>query len=143
MKIFLQILLFICLSSVSFGQKIEPDSRLLKNFGQEIYEIQEFRNDYYQYLLFELEEGFQLIKKSELDSEDIKRALSASDFSNGNGQLLTKEIVESPGFNFAEYGLNVKTKEATIIKLSKKEYLVLRSKVDIAAEFTNNPLNHK
>lgn len=137
------LLVVMTIGSMSFGQKSEVDNRLVKNFGEEIFEIKKNRNDFYQYLLFEIKEGFQVKNKKELTSEEKSVAVKSENFKNNEGEVLTLSEIDSPNFNFEDFGLKVKTKSTTIIRLSKKQYFILRSKVDIANEFKNNPLNHK
>ena len=138
----LVLILLLFASGISFSQS-KIDQRLLDNLGQEIEEIHQFRPDYYNYLVYELNNGFELIDKKKVKTLTNSTEISLSKVVNKKGEQLSLSAIKSPDFNFKAFGLEVKLKSKTLIKIDKNNFLLIKTKLEIANEFSKSPLSHK
>ncbi|MGB0933086.1 MAG: hypothetical protein ACPGU5_02325 [Lishizhenia sp.] len=135
-------LLFLTLSNSVFAQS-KIDLRLLENEGEKIEEIYKFRSEYYNYLVYELNEGFDILDKKEVKLLENTIEISINNLINSKGEKLSMEAIEKTNFNFKSYGLDVDLNTPSLIKIDRNKFLLIKSKLQIAAEFSKLPLSHK
>ena len=136
------ILMLLSFTGVSLAQN-KIDQRLIDNEGEKIEEIYQFRSDYYNYLVYELNSGYVLLDKKEAKKINDAIKMTASDLENQTGKRLTVDAIEAANFNFKAFGLVVHLKEQTVVKIDKGNFLLIKSKLTIANEFSKSPLSHK
>jgi hypothetical protein len=97
---------------IGFSQtKDEVDPRLIENKGTEIYNILQYRKDYYKFLLWELDHAYKIIDKSDVLGENL---LPISDIVDKNGSAFNSNEVNNPEtFNFIKYNF-VRQKEENV-----------------------------
>lgn len=99
-KIFL--LVFLAFSGVTMAQsKIEVDSRLIENHGDEIYQILEYRKDYYKFLLWELDNAYEIVAITSLSNPAL---IDISTVVDKDGNHFNVNEVDNPEtLNFMKY----------------------------------------
>lgn len=109
-KLFLLIILMI--SSVVISQtKAEVDQRLIDNHGNDIYEILEFRKDYYKFLLWELDNAYEIVAISSLSNPALN---SINNIVDSNGNAFSVINIDNPEtLNFIKYNF-VRQKELDV-----------------------------
>jgi len=98
------IVIFLMYVGVSFSQTIENvDQRLVNNHGESINRIYEKQKKYYDFLVWELNNGYKIIELSILESKKLNIA-SASDVVDVNGDVFNIDELNTPDlFNFVEF----------------------------------------
>jgi hypothetical protein len=109
-----KLLMFTFLATAGFthGQtKNQVDQRLVENHGQEIYQILEYRKDYYKFLLFELDNAYEIVNISDLVSPML---LSVDNIQSVTGESFNiASVDESITFNFIRYNF-IRQKEQNV-----------------------------
>lgn len=105
-------MILLVLSGVSLAQnKDEIDSRLIENHGDEIYDILKYRKDYYKFLLWELDNAYEIMSISTLSSPTL---LSIENIIDTEGNNFTSTDVDNPEtLNFIKYNF-VRQKEHNV-----------------------------
>ena len=93
---------FLIIMGASYGQtKPQADQRLVESYGEDIYQILQYRKDYYKFLLFELDNGYEIVNVSDLISPML---LSVDDIQTSSGEAFNVAVAdESTSFNFMMY----------------------------------------
>ena len=99
-----KILLFVFLAfaGISFGQtKTQVDQRLIDNQGDEIYNILTNRKDYYKFLLWELDNAYQVVSSNGINPQNV---LSISSIQDTDGNIFdATKVNDATTFNFIKY----------------------------------------
>lgn len=122
-------------------EKIDP--RLVKNRGKQAEASFVHNKNAYHFFLFELDKSHFTTTLSKLTREEKKRIVPASGFFNEKGEELTPEAVNSPDFNFYDYGIRLKSDTRTFVALDKKTVLVFYSNKEVAQQFAASEYNVK
>lgn len=133
MKVFFIAMSFLFVG-ISFSQtKDEVDNRLIENQGTEIYNILQYQKDYYKFLLWELDNGYHIINKSDVLGENL---LPISNIVDKNGLTFNPDEVNNPDtFNFIKYNF-VRQKEVNVYyDLGNGKVLALTSLSGVWEEF--------
>lgn len=103
---------FLVFAGISYGQtKDQVDQRLIENHGDNIYPILNYRKDYYKFLLYELDNGYEIVNISDLASPLL---LSINNIQTSTGDAFNvSEVDESTTFNFMKYNF-VRQKEHNV-----------------------------
>ncbi|MGV6862411.1 MAG: hypothetical protein ACWA41_11605 [Putridiphycobacter sp.] len=108
------IILFLSLFfvGISFAQtKQEVDPRLIVNKGEEIYQILEYRKDYYKFLLWELDNAYEIVNVSDISNQNL---IPVSNIVDKNGNAFNVAELDTPeSFNFIKYNF-VRQKEQDV-----------------------------
>ncbi len=106
------LLTLLVFAGFSYGQtKENVDQRLVENHGQEIYEILIYRKDYYKFLLWELDNAYEIVTTSSIPNPVL---LSISSIEDSNGNSFDSSIIDNPeSFNFLKYNF-VRQKEQDV-----------------------------
>ncbi len=129
------------LFSINIGFSQKYDARLEKNHGDTISVIFSKSHNYYNFLLFELDNAYELKSKSELTEKS--GILKASSFKNSKGKALSKQDVVKGTFNFKEWGIVLKQDAPVIIELDDQTVLYFYDKVSNNIRFAKSPLYTK
>lgn len=133
--------LFLLVLSFSRAQDLQKyDARLLKNHGDTIMSIYSKNHNYYNFLLFELDFGYEIKLKTEVNSSNFT---SISNFKNSNGISLKKSDIEKGTFNFKEWGIALKQNEPILIDMNDNYVLYFYDKVSNNIRFGKSPLYTK
>jgi len=91
--------------------KTEVDQRLIDNHGDEIYQILEYRKDYYKFLLWELDNAYEIVSISTLNNPVLNSINSIVD---DNGNAFNVVNIDNPEtLNFIKYNF-IRQKELDI-----------------------------
>jgi hypothetical protein len=121
---------------LSAQTKNEVDSRLLENHGDEIYSILEYRKDYYKFLLFELDNGYEILDSDEVNGVQL---ISLNDYPDFD----LNEIHNLTDFNFMKYNF-VRGKEThTYVDLGDGKVLKIIGQKELWQAFRDSGLNNK
>lgn len=134
-----KILLFALLAfvGVSYGQtNVNIDQRLITNHGENIYRIYEKQSSYYDFLLWELDNGYEVVELSNV--EKIK-VLSIDGVQNSNGDVFTINILSYPNlFNFIDYNFVREKHQDVYYDLGEGKYIRFTSLTDIWMDFSES-----
>ncbi len=135
---FLSVMLL--LSTATFttisAQDIDPRVRL--NYGEKGLSAYKYNTFSYNYMVFELDNGYKVVQKSDL-SKDEKKLIQ-------NTLAWTPEQISSLGtteFNFVAMGLKLQSAEKQYFKIDEDRVLMLLPIREITAAFSASPLNTK
>lgn len=108
----LLLLTFLVFAGISYGQtKDQVDQRLIENHGEEIYQILQYRKDYYKFLLFELDNGYEIVNVSDVVNPML---LSVDDIQTLSGESFSASMVDNATtFNFMKYNF-IRQKEHNV-----------------------------
>jgi hypothetical protein len=133
------ILLILMIVNQSFAQKY--DDRLVKNHGDKIASIFTENHNYYNFLLFELDNCYEF---RTLSNDFIGLKLNQlSDFKNAKGKTLTKADFVVGQFNFKEWGIVLNQDKPVVIQLDEKNVVFFYDKISNNKRFASSPLNTK
>ena len=121
----------------------KPDSRLVKNRGEQAVETFKYNRNSYNYYLFELDNSYKIVSKSDLAAEEQALIRPASEFKSAEGPVITKELIVPGTFNFYDFGITLIKDERIYIALDKKSVLVFSSIRDLTQAFKISPSNTK
>lgn len=129
------LLALLAISTVSFSQKLE--SRLIDRMGEKnIEKIHSFRYDYYHFLIYELNAGYELKSKTELTKEQRIAAENIDGIKSiKENTPLSEDIVKNDGFDFLSYTFQRDMNNDKVYKLSNDSYILIYSKQNISAMY--------
>ena len=135
---FFMVLFILSFSTSLLSQEI--DERLVKNKGELAYSAFKYNTNAYNYLVFELDFGYQVVAKKELSKEERVLIQSLPVSSNISEQL---SVIGSDKFNYCALGVSLKSKEKQYFQLPNNEILVLLPITEITQLFIKHPSNTK
>lgn len=121
---------------LSAQTKNEVDSRLIENHGDEIYSILQYRKDYYKFLLFELDNGYEIVEMSQVQGVQL---VSLSDYPDFN----IDEVQDLSTFNFMKYHFARGKETHTYINLGNGSVLKIIAEKELWQAFRDSGLNNK
>lgn len=135
---FLTVLLLIstAMYSAVYAQDIDP--RVRQNYGERGISAYEYNKYSYNYMVFELDNGYKVVQKSDLSKEEKKLVQ--------HSLMWTPEQITSLGtqqFNFVAMGLKLQSAAKQYYSIDDTRVLVLLPIREITAAFTASPLNTK
>lgn len=136
-KIFF-VLFTLSLSTSVFSQEI--DERLVKNKGELAQSAFKYNLNAYNYLVFELDYGYQVVAKKGLSKEERKLIQTLPVSSNVSEQLA---FIGTNKFNYCTLGVSLKSKEKQYFQLPNNQILVLLPIAEITQLFIKHPSNTK
>jgi len=119
------------------------DARLVKNDPDRAKRNFTYNRNGYNYMLFELDESYDVVKKETLLQDEQKLIRPASGFKNSEGKAITQDIVVPGTFNFYEFGIKLASDQRTYIALDKETVIIFHSIREITAAFAKSPANSK
>lgn len=127
---------------LSFSQtKADVDARLIENHGDEIYNILKYRKDYYKFLLWELDNSYEILNLSEVSGQSILPIQDIKDKNNIPFNPSVLEVISS--FNFKKYNF-VRLKEQDVYyDLGNGKVLKFKALKPMWQEFDATGLNTK
>lgn len=127
---------FLISTTISFSQEI--DQRILKNKGKEAEKLYEYNKNSYNYLVFELDNSYEVVTKKSLSNDQrnaLRKDISFSDSDRSNIGTLS--------FNFYDFGIKLSKTERQYIQLDKERVLVFYAIPEVTKAFTASPFNTK
>ena len=104
--------IFLAYAGISFSQtKEEVDQRLIDNKGSEIYTILTYRKDYYKFLLWELDNAYEVVSSNSVSNQNVLSISTIVD--NANAQFSISDLNNLQTFNFIKYNF-VREKESDV-----------------------------
>lgn len=98
----IMMLIFLAIAGTSYSQtKDQVDQRLIDNNGNEIYTILTNRKDYYKFLLWELDNAYEIVNASSVANQNVLSISNIVD--NTNTQFLVSDLNNLQTFNFIKY----------------------------------------
>jgi len=138
----IMMLIFLACSGISFGQtKEEVDQRLVENKGDEIYTILSYRKDYYKFLLWELDNAYEIVSSSSVSDQNILPISTIVDKSNN--QFLISDLDNSQTFNFIKYNFIREKNNDVYYDLGNGSVLKFTGLLVLWEGFRNSGLNNK
>lgn len=134
----LGILFVLLVNTIAHGQKI--DARLLVNKGELAQSMFKYNTNSYNYLVFELDFGYQVVAKKELSKKERQLIQSLPEMPNTPKELA---LIGTSEFNYCALGIALRSKEKQFFQLSKNQVLVLLPITEITQLFINHPTNTK
>lgn len=125
--------------NIGFSQKYDP--RLQANHGDTIAAIFSKNHNYYNFLLFEMDNAYEL--KSKSDVAGTGGILKATAFKNAKGKTLSRQDVVQGVFNFKEWGIVLQQNTPVVIELDDQTVLYFYDKVSNNIRFAKSPLYTK
>ncbi len=135
---FFVVLFTLVLSTSIFSQEI--DERLVKNKGEQAQSAFKYNTNAYNYLLFELDFGYQVVSKKELTKDERKLVQTLPDLTGITEQLA---VIGTDKFNYCTLGVSLKSKEKQYFQLPNNEILILLPIAEITQLFIKHPSNTK
>jgi len=118
------------------AQGIDP--RVRQNYGEKGLSAYKYNTFSYNYMVFELDNGYQVVQKSDLSKDEKKQIL--------NTLTWTPEQIASLGtqeFNFVAMGLKLQSATKQYFTIDENRVLVLLPIREITTAFTASPLKTK
>jgi len=138
----IMMLIFLVYAGISFGQtKEEVDQRLVENKGDEIYTILSYRKDYYKFLLWELDNAYEIVNSSSVSDQNILPISTIVDKSNN--QFLISDLDNSQTFNFIKYNFIREKNNDVYYDLGNGRVLKFTGLLVLWEGFRNSGLNNK
>lgn len=137
-RFFLTTLLSCFLTIFTFGQEIDP--RLLSNKGQLAESAYKFNKNAYNYMLFELDHGYQVVEKKSLSKQERQLIRKLPENNSSATQL---NLLGTTNFNFVALGIALKSQEKQFFLLGENNVLVLLPIAEITQLFILDPSNTK
>lgn len=127
---------FLISALISFSQEIDP--RILKNKGKEAEKLYEYNKNSYNYLLFELDNSYEIVSKKSLSNEQLSAIKS-------DIHLTETEIAKlgTTNFNFYDLGIKLSKSDRQYVQIDKKRVLVFYAIPEVTKAFTASPSNTK
>jgi hypothetical protein len=98
----IMMLIFLAIAGTSFSQtKEQVDQRLIENNGSEIYTIMTYRKDYYKFLLWELDNAYEIVNSNSVTNQTILPIANINDGENNQFTLASLDNLQT--FNFIKY----------------------------------------
>jgi hypothetical protein len=137
-RFFLTALLSCFLMITTYGQEI--DARLLTNKGQTAETAFKFNKNAYNYMLFELDHGYQLVEKKSLSKKERNSLVKLPENELVATQL---SLIGTASFNYVSLGLTLKSQEKQFFQVGDNKVLVLLPISLITQLFIQDPSNTK
>lgn len=137
-RFFLTALLSCFLMITTYGQEI--DARLLTNKGQTAETAFKFNKNAYNYMLFELDHGYQLVEKKSLSKKERNSLVKLPENELVATQL---SLIGTASFNYVSLGLTLKSQEKQFFQVGDNKVLVLLPISQITQLFIQDPSNTK
>lgn len=134
-------ILFISSAFVFKGQP-QVDQRLLYNHGEEIYTIYQYRKDYYKFLLYELDHGYELLDAGSVDASKSIKSIKHIQ-SKGGDSFKMSELDDLSTFNFMKYNFEREKERDVYYSLKKGEILKFTALKVLWKQFDESGLNNK
>lgn len=129
-------------AGVSFSQtKEEVDQRLVVNHGNEIYSILIHRKDYYKFLVWELDNAFEVVSSNSISSQNILPISNIVDKSDN--EFSSSELDNLETFNFIKYNFNREKESDVYYDLGNGELLKFTALKIMWKAFDDSGLNNK
>ncbi len=122
----------------TYGQEI--DARLLTNKGQTAETAFKFNKNAYNYMLFELDHGYQLVEKKSLSKKERNSLVKLPENELVATQL---SLIGTASFNYVSLGLTLKSQEKQFFQVGDNKVLVLLPISLITQLFIQDPSNTK
>jgi hypothetical protein len=119
------------------------DARLLKNRGAQAEESFRYNKNSYNYYLFELDNSYSIVAKSDLSGDEVNMVQPAELFKNKAGLAISGEAIVPGTFNFYDFGIKLNKDQRIYIALDKKTVLVFHSIRELTQLFISSPGNTK
>jgi len=138
------LILTLVITNLIFSQsKTDFDPRIVENKGEQVTHIYQNQQDYYQFLLFELDNGYQVVSKNTLAKEQRKELKSIKGIQSKSGEKFTVNQLENPAtFNFMKYNFIREKDNHTYYDLNNGNVLVIFSQMHIKREFLKTGLQN-
>lgn len=108
----IMMLILLAFAGTSFSQtKEQVDQRLIDNNGDEVFDFLIYRKDYYKFLLWELDNGYEIVNSSSVSNHSVLPISNIVD--NGGDQFLISDLNNLEAFNFIKYNF-IREKESDI-----------------------------
>ncbi len=141
MKLFLLAIAFLFLSHGYSQTKADVDARLIENHGDEIYNILKYRKDYYNFLLWELDNAYEIVNLTEVQGQNL---LPITNITDKNGIAFNPvEINNLETFNFIKYNFVRQKEQKVYYDLGNGKVLVFKALKPMWKEFDQTGLNTK
>jgi hypothetical protein len=131
-----KLLLFAILifTGIANGQsKVSIDQRLIKNQGDNIYQIHEKQKSYYDFLLWEIDNGYEIV---ELEDTEKVKIISVDGVVNSNGDVFTLNTLSYPNlFNFIDYSFIREKNQDVYYDLGNGKFIKFTSLTDIWTDY--------
>jgi hypothetical protein len=135
---FIMVLFTLTLSTSVFSQEI--DERLVKNKGEQAQSAFKYNTNAYNYMLFELDFGYQVVSKKELTKDERKLVQTLPDLTGITEQIA---VIGTDKFNYSTLGVSLKSKEKQYFQLPNNKILILLPIAEITQLFIKHPSNTK
>ena len=119
-----------------FAQDIDP--RLMANKGEAAHKAYTYNKNSYNYMLFELDSSYVVMKKADLTKEEKSKVVK-----NHTIPASAEAAIGTPSFNLFSYGVKISKTERQYFELSDKTILVVLSTPEISNAFRTSSLNTK
>ncbi len=141
MKVFLLAISFLFLGYSYSQTKADVDVRLIENHGDEIYNILKYRKDYYNFLLWELDNAYEIVNISEVQNQTL---LPITNITDKNGGIFNPDEVNDPtSFNFIKYNFVRQKEQKVYYNLGNGKVLIFKALKPMWKEFDQTALNTK
>lgn len=139
---FLTIAIFFLSLSLGFGQeKKKIDERLFTQFEQnKIEKISKERPDYYNYLVFQLDNSFEFVSQKEAKKNTSGPILYIKTIT---GELMSDNQLNTPKFNWFELPITQQKFTDSYFLTKEGNYVKLISQKALKDKFLNSGLNSK
>lgn len=135
-------LVFLFYAGISFSQtKEEVDQRLIENKGDEIYSILTYRKDYYKFLLWELDNAYEVVSTSSVSGQNILSISTIVD--KNNVQFSALDLANVQTFNFIKYNFNREKENDVYYDLGNGSILKFTGLRVMWKAFNDSGLNNK
>ncbi len=136
-------MLLMNISLVSYSQtKPNIDTRLIQNHGDKIYEIYTYRKDYYNFLIWELDNAYDVVEISTLDQNLTLQSIE--NIQNKYNIKFTPNLLENPSsFNFFEFNFQREKEQDMYYDLGNGKALKFKALKPMWQEFNASGLNTK
>lgn len=118
-----------------FGQEIDP--RVVQNRGEQAEIAFKFNANSYNYMVFELDQSYEVVMLNSLSKEELKKVRKDIVF--------TPELVAQIGttkFNFWSLGIRLSS-ERQYVQINKNQAIVFHAIPEVTKAFTQSSLNTK
>ena len=114
------------------------DQRLIANKGEAANKAYTYNKNSYNYMLFELDSSYVVLKKSDLTKEE-KAKVTKEHSIPANAE----STIGTSSFNLFSYGIRISKTERQYFELSDKTILVVLSTPEVSRAFKTSSLNTK
>lgn len=135
-------LIFLAIAGTSFSQtKEQVDQRLIDNNGNEIYTIISTRKDYYKFLLWELDNAYEIVNSNSVSNQNVLSVSNITD--NTNTQFSVLDLNNLQTFNFIKYNFTRQKDSDVYYDLGNGSFLKFTALKVMWKAFDDSGLNTK